>query len=279
MALATDPLSLVFIGCFLFGAFFLLMSTLLGAWGHGGVHHTGGGPHLHVGSHVSHLHSPGQAHGGPVAVHHGTAAPASQTGSGHAVHAQNQSLQPGVPGLLPHLLSSLRMLVFFLLGFGFFGYVFHNATRLDVLFTLLLATVAGLVLTGLVLALLFRIFGDSESETIQDVSDRTGLIARVSLPIQPDGVGEVIYVSPGGLRKSIPARSIDGRGIERGQEVIILHYQRGIAEVETWERYFETEPGEGKSRMPTEAELEQLRTLLQDHNDNDTELVMRKDLQ
>nr|BBH95325.1 hypothetical protein KTA_35240 [Thermogemmatispora argillosa] len=170
-------------------------------------------------------------------------------------------------------------MIFFLLGFGFFGYVFHNATHLDVLFSLLLALFAGLLLAGLVLALLFRIFGDSEAETIQDVSDRTGLIGKVSLPIRQNSVGEVIYVSPGGLRKSVPARSVDGRPIERGQEVIILNYERGIAEVETWERFFEGEPGQQPLHTPTGAELEQLRALLQDQDGNDrSELLTGKDL-
>ncbi|RAQ95377.1 hypothetical protein [Thermogemmatispora tikiterensis] len=292
MVIATDPLSLVFIGCFLFGTFFLVISALLGGLGHGLAHHAGGlashastGPHglaQHV--HLPHLH-PGSAD--PQAhvvseVSQGSQAPAS-THTGHASPSGQPSQPSQVTSALwfSHLLTFVNpwSVIFFLLGFGFFGYVFHNATHLDVLFSLLLALITGLLLAGLVLALLFRIFGDSEAETIQDVSDRTGLIGKVSLPIRQNSIGEVIYVSPGGLRKSVPARSVDGQPIERGQEVIILHYEHGIAEVETWERFFEGEPGQQPLRTPTGAELEQLRTLLQDQDGNDrSELLTGKDL-
>jgi hypothetical protein len=268
--IATDPLSLVFIGCFLFGTFFVLLSALLGGLGHGLGHH--GGSALHLGGHT---HAPAPAHA-PHAAGHAAGSSAHAPGqatstsahSNPASHGQGQVSQQGPLSLLSHLLSYINpwSVVFFLLGFGFFGYLFYNATHLDVLFSLLLATLTGLILTGLVLALLFRLFGDSESETIQDVSDRTGLIGKVSLPIRENAVGEVIYVSPGGLRKSVPARSLDGRPIERGQEVIILSYQRGIAEVETWEHFFEQEASKHQVRTPTGAELEQLRALLQDQD-------------
>jgi hypothetical protein len=39
------------------------------------------------------------------------------------------------------------------------------------------------------------------------------------------------------MRKSIPARSLDGRRLERDQEVVVVNYQNGIAEVDTWERF------------------------------------------
>ncbi|MBX5451951.1 hypothetical protein [Thermogemmatispora sp.] len=296
MLIATDPLSLVFIGCFLFGTFFLVISSLLGSLGHGLAHHASGtGPHVADGLHglAQHLHLP-HAHLGPSASsvsvdtgtgHVGHVAPVSHglgAGThGASPHGQSQLSQGPSSAWLSHLLALVNpwTVIFFLLGFGFFGYIFHNATHLDVLFSLLLALFAGLLLAGLVLALLFRIFGDSEAETIQDVSDRTGLIGKVSLPIRQNSVGEVIYVSPGGLHKSVPARSVDGRPIERGQEVIILNYERGIAEVETWERFFEGEPGQQSRHTPTDAELEQLRMLLQDQDGNGrSELLTGKDL-
>ncbi|WP_069803424.1 hypothetical protein [Thermogemmatispora onikobensis] len=293
MVIATDPLSLVFIGCFLFGTFFLVISALLGGLGHGLAHHAGGSAfHASTSPHglAQHLHLP-HVHPGSAALHahtgtdlaHASHSGQAAQGHGHGTfsHGQDQPAQ----GLSSSWVSQLLIFVnpwsviFFLLGFGFFGYVFHNATHLDVLFSLLLALITGLLLAGLVLALLFRIFGDSEAETIQDVSDRTGLIGKVSLPIRQNSIGEVIYVSPGGLHKSVPARSVDGQPIDRGQEVIILHYEHGIAEVETWERFFEGEPGQQPLRTPTEAELEQLRTLLQDQDGNDrSELLTGKDL-
>jgi hypothetical protein len=57
------------------------------------------------------------------------------------------------------------------------------------------------------------------------------------MAIPENSLGEITYLSPGGMRKSIPARSLDGRRLERDQEVVVVNYQNGIAEVDTWERF------------------------------------------
>jgi len=120
-------------------------------------------------------------------------------------------------------------------------------------------------------------FGGREESSVQDVSDRIGLLGKISITIQENSIGEIIYVSPGGMRKSIPARSIDGSRLERDQEVVVVNYQHGIAEVDTWEHFIHEEG------TPTEAsysdELEKLRTLLDSSNTQDSQLVMRKDFQ
>jgi hypothetical protein len=135
--------------------------------------------------------------------------------------------------------------------------------------------------------MLARVFGDSEGETVQDVSDRTGLLGKVSVTIHENGLGEIIYISPGGMRKSVPARSIDGRRLERDQEVVVVNYQQGIAEVETWERFIhEEEEAQNTEHTASAAnaashtdELAKLRALLENSDTADTELVIRKDLQ
>jgi len=168
-------------------------------------------------------------------------------------------------------------IMLFLLGFGFFGYLFHNTIHAVATITLILAGIGGIIIAALLLLLIGRIFGDSEGETVQDVSDRTGLLGKVSITIQENSLGEIIYVSPGGMRKSIPARSIDGHRLERDQEVVVVNYQHGIAEVDTWEHFIH------EDGTPTEAsysdELEKLRTLLDSSSTEDSQLVMRKDLQ
>ena len=169
--------------------------------------------------------------------------------------------------------------MFFLLGFGFFGYLFHNIVGFEApLLTLISAGISGLIIAALLLVTLARLFGNSESATVQDVSDRTGLLGKVSITIQESGLGEILYVSPGGMRKSIPARSIDGRRLERDQEVVVVNYQRGIAEVDTWD-HFINEEGE-RSEASISDELEKLRTLLDESSKTDSEqLVMRNDPQ
>jgi hypothetical protein len=174
--------------------------------------------------------------------------------------------------------------MFFLLGFGFFGYIFHNLVKLEApLLVLLFAAISGLVVALLLLMMIARIFGNSESATEQDVSDRTGLLGRVSMTIQEGGLGEVLYISPGGMRKSIPARSIDGQRLERGQEVVVVNYQNGVAEVDTWEHFINEEgnyAGTSGAGTMTADGLETLRTLLDESDKTDSQaLVMRKDSQ
>ncbi len=260
--LATDPLSLLFIGCFLFGLLFLLVAALLGSIGGHGGEHIGSTHHIDVGGHG------GQAH----TIH---------TGHTHLIHPTSQTAHSGGQGSAILTYLNPTSIVLFLLGFGFFGYVFHNNTSFALPLSIALAALGGLVIAALLLAFIGRVFGDSEGATVQDVSDRTGLLGKVSMTIPENSLGEVIYVSPGGMRKSIPARTLDGRRLERDQEVVVVNYQRGIAEVDTWDHFVNQE--ESEATIGPEADgLAELRALLEqpDRTDsNDNEYVMRKDSQ
>jgi hypothetical protein len=257
--IATDPLSLLFIACFLTGLVFFVVTALLGNLGHGIAHgatHNGSVIHT-TDTHVAHTAGHGTTH---TAGSHGTAHGGAQ---GH-----NQSLSSFI---------NPTSIMLFLLGFGFFGYLFHNTIQAVAAITLTLAGISGVIIAALLLIMLSRLFGDSEESSVQDVSDRTGLLGKVSITIQENSLGEIIYVSPAGMRKSIPARSIDGRRLERDQEVVVVNYQHGIADVDTWEHFIH------EDGTPTEAsysdELEKLRTLLDSPSADDSQLVMRKDLQ
>jgi hypothetical protein len=282
MPIATDPFSLLFIACFLFGFLFFVLTAMLGSLGHG-----------HIGSHsASHQAGfNGGEHAGTAHVAgHPVAAPAHVVGHGtqgvshsHAVaHPSHVSQAAHHSGLFSSVWTFVNptSIVLFLLGFGFFGYVFHNTANLALPFSLLLAAVGGVFIAAVILALLTRVFGDAEANTIQDVSDRTGLLGKVSMTIQENNIGEILYTSPGGMHKSIPARSIDGRRVERGQEVVVLNYQRGIADVDTWEHFINEESNvETQAPAMNEDDLAKLRALLDESGSTNTELVVRKDLQ
>lgn len=267
--IATDPLSLVLIACFLVGLIYFIVTALLGNLGHGTAHATHAVGHpvdAHIGQHTGvHVHTSGHTTG------HAQAHTSGKTqASGH-----NQSLASFL---------NPTSVMFFLLGFGFFGYVFHNIVGLEApLLVLLFAGLSGVVIALLLLYLITRLFGDSESATEQDISDRTGLLGKVSTTIQEGGLGEVLYVSPGGMRKSIPARSRDGQRLERNQEVVVVSYQNGVAEVDTWEHFISEEgtyEGTSGSSMMDSDDLETLRTLLDESGKTDSQaLVMRKDSQ
>jgi hypothetical protein len=259
--IATDALSLVFIACFLAGLLYFVFTAILGNLGHGMTHHVTHSGATHTTA--THTISNGTAHTtGNVTSSH------SATHTHGSAQAQHQS---------PLAVINPTSIMLFLLGFGFFGYFFHNTIHAVAAVTLVLAGVAGIVIAALLLILLSRLFGGREESSIQDVSDRTGLLGKVSITIQENGLGEIIYISPAGMRKTIPARSIDGHRLERDQEVVVVNYQHGIAEVDTWE-HFVHEDG-----LPDEAsysdELEKLRNLLDASNTEDSQFVMKKDLQ
>lgn len=262
--IAYDPLSLVFIFCFLLGFGFFLVAGLMG--GHG---------HTHAG-HI-HVHLPGAshmpAHAGSHAPAHGPAHPAGA----HPAPGGHQGTQPAASHL--SLLSYLNptTLALFLLGFGFFGYFFHNTTNLAVAFTLLLASSGGLLIAALLLMVLNRLFANSEGSTELDVVDRTGMLGKVSITIPAEGIGEIIYTSPGGVHKSIPARSLEKQRLERDQEVVVVNYQNGIAEVDTWEHFMHEE--RCSPDLDTLDELTQLRSLLNESGASEIGIVMHQEAQ
>jgi len=220
--IATDPLSLMFVACFAIGLLFLLITALTGH-GHGLAHHTG------ATGHAGHAHLVHTIHGAHATPHTGQGTP----------HTTNQNAHES-PFSLLSIVNPLNIALF-LLGFGFFGYALNatNAFALPLIFVI--ACIGGLAIAAVLIIMLNRIFGSATGTTIQDVSDRTGLLGKVNMTIPDMGIGEIIYVSPGGMRKSVPARSIDGRRLEREQEVVVVNYTSGVAEVDTWEHFITQE--------------------------------------
>lgn len=268
--IASDPLSLIFIFCFLLGFGFFLMTALLGGHTHAhGGSHAAGHVHVHAAAHGS-----GHAH---VAAH-GHAAQAANHTAGHAQanqgRAQSQTQQSGF-SLFAYLNPTTIGL--FLIGFGLFGYFFHNLTDVATSLGLVLAVVSGLVLAGVLLLLLNRLFAGSEGSTEQDVVDRTGMIGKVSITIPERGLGEIIYTSPGGMRKSIAARGLENQRLDRDLEVVVVNYQNGVAEVDTWEHFMHE--GSHSFNSSTLDELDQLKTSLDDLDSLEAEMVIHQEQQ
>jgi len=255
--MATDPLSLAFIGCFLIGLLFLLITSFAG---HNATQHMGGAGHMHA------LHPGGHVGTTGGAAQHGPSAMQSQQGT-----------STGGLWLLGYL--NPMSLALFLIGFGFLGYIFHNAmASLALQFTFAIAGVGGIILALVFLVLLSRIFGDSEGATVQDVSDRTGLLGKVNMAIPQNSIGEITYISPGGMRKSIPARSLDGQRLERDQEVVVVNYQNGIAEVDTWDHFIKQE-GTGITEGSQADQLVTQQSLIEESGRTDEAHVIREESQ
>ncbi|HEY7349386.1 MAG TPA: hypothetical protein VH599_13815 [Ktedonobacterales bacterium] len=235
--IATDPLSLVFIGCFVVSGTFLIISSVLGA-GHEDFHmgHFG-----HLG-HVGHVgHAAGASHASGVMHHalpHGHAA-------GHTAHTgaqTNATSGEGAPSgppiwaLLAGFLN-LYALLTFLFWFGLIGYVLKNLADVGSLFASMIALLVGLVGAVLITMVMHRLMGRDDGELTAESSELIGTLATVSMPIRAGGIGEVIYTKGGGGRKSLGARSVDAQAIARDAEVVIVGYEKGIAQVQTWDRF------------------------------------------
>lgn len=264
--IANDPLSLVFIFCFLLGFGFFLVASLMGH-GHG---HTG-----HIHAHFSGIHHVSVDGGGHVTAHTPGAHSATHAPNAHANTSTGDQQTTAQSNFSLASYLNPTSIALFLLGFGFFGYLFHNLTPALASLSLLLAFIGGVVIAAVLLTILSRIFANVESSTEQDVVDRTGMLGKVSITIPEKGVGEIIYTSPGGMRKSIPARGLDGQHLERDEEVVVVNYQNGVAEVDTWEHFMHGETTAADSTTPEE--LIQLHILLNQSGSNEMEMLMQQE--
>jgi hypothetical protein len=227
------PMENVFLGCFLFGAVFTVASAVLGSFGHSGGHEGAGG-HGQV---FGHGHATGHAVVGSGTGH----APA------HAPEATHSQPQP-----LP--LLNFTSLVAFLTWFGAAGYAALQFAGWPLAGALVAGVVAGLAGAFLIALFLGRVMA---GERVMDARQYRlpGTLARVTIGIPAQGVGEIVFVKEG-VRRSEAARSRSGRPIARDAQVVILEYGKGVAAVQPWEELLEesgrpdkqgTEP---ESRLP-----------------------------
>lgn len=67
----------------------------------------------------------------------------------------------------------------------------------------------------------------------------TGVVARTVVPIRAgDGTGEIVFTHSG-TRRVCGARSDSGQAIDKGVEVVVTRYDKGIAYVATWKELTE----------------------------------------
>jgi hypothetical protein len=182
--------------CFILGLLLCVVSLFTGGHSHWGHFHFGGHTHLHV------------PHSG-VKIGHSQA-------SSHGVSAFNGFT-----------------LTAFLCWFGGAGYLLRTHTGLMAPVILFVSTVSGIAGGALIFWFLASVMLPHERALTAEETEITGVVGRVTGPLQPDRTGEIIYTQLG-ARRSVPARSEDGAPIERGSEVVVLRYERGIAYVRAW---------------------------------------------
>ncbi len=184
-----------FLICFATGLVLSLLSVV-GGFGHCDL------GHFHVGHSIGHPHG---MHGG--AGHNG------------AVSAVN-----------------VFTILAFITWFGGTGYLLHRSAIFSSIVVLVTAaTICGLAGAMLLWAMLFKVLLPHERVLDTGDTQMEGVVASVSNGIRAgDGIGEIIF-SQTGARRASPAKSDDGRAIERGAEVVVLRYERGIAYVRRWD--------------------------------------------
>ena len=152
---------------------------------------------------------------------------------GHSAHSH--ALRGGAQH--GHGLSAVNgfTLMAFLCWFGGTGYLLYHYSVLIAPVVLVLAVLGGLGGAALLWAGLFKVLLPRERVLTSEETEMTGVLAQVSDAIRDgNGIGEIIF-SQTGARRASAARSEDGHAIERGAEVVVLRYERGVAHVRRFE--------------------------------------------
>ncbi|MNS63532.1 hypothetical protein D3C72_966280 [compost metagenome] len=198
----------VFLGCFLFGAIFTLVTTLLGSLA----------PDVELGA-MGKLGKVGKLGKLHVDVPHADA------GTGPLVHTDGGGLGTFLSGYF-----TLSSLVAFLTWFGAAGYILSRAMGWHLAVIVPLAVVAGIAGGGIIAWVIAKI---KEGDRPMDPADYQleGTLARVSVSLPENGVGEIVF-SLAGTTRCEAARADGGHRIPDGTEVVITRYERGIATVQ-----------------------------------------------
>ena len=122
----------------------------------------------------------------------------------------------------------------FLAWFGGAGFLLTRFSSLWFAFGLLIALGAGLIGAAIVFFFLTRVLISREENMDAADYEMVGVLGRVSMTVRQDGTGEIIY-SQAGTRRTCGARSADGVLLEKGSEVMVSSYEKGIAYVKRWE--------------------------------------------
>jgi len=125
----------------------------------------------------------------------------------------------------------------FLAWFGGTGYLLTRHSQLVGLLIFGVASSAGLAAGWVVFRFMLKLVASAQDAPMTPEERRVeGSVATVSMPIREGGTGEIIF-PVGGVRRCAGARSDDGKPIEKGAEVVIARYEKGIAYVKRWEEF------------------------------------------
>lgn len=124
----------------------------------------------------------------------------------------------------------------FLAWFGGTGYLLTRHSHLLAAVSLSIAILSGLFAGWVVFRFMVKLVQTGDAPMSSEDRRVEGALGTISMPIRESGTGEIIF-SVGGARRCAGARSGDGKPIEKGAEVVVERYDRGIAYVKRWEEF------------------------------------------
>jgi membrane protein implicated in regulation of membrane protease activity len=182
-----------------------------------------------------HLHLPFHLHSTVHGAHHGGGFVKGAPSAGHGLAGGTAHRgSSDVSGHVSWLNASTAMA--FLAWFGGTGYILTRASHLVAMASLGIAVLSGTAAGWVVFRFMTKLTRGNDSQ-LRDADYRLeGSVGTISIPIRQHGTGEVIF-SLGGVRRSFGARCDDGATIEKGTEVVIERYDKGIAYVRRWDEF------------------------------------------
>ena len=174
------------------------------------------------------LHLPHFPHAG---AHVGT----GHSGVGHAPTAANGNAASGdhTGHHAPVSPFNFITLTAFLAWFGGTGFLITRFSSIWFALGLMIALGAGLFGAAIVFLFLTRVLISHEENMDSADYEMVGVLGRISMPIRENGTGEIIY-SQAGTRRTCGARSENGNALEKGEEIVVTRYDKGIAYVRLW---------------------------------------------
>lgn len=130
-------------------------------------------------------------------------------------------------------------LLAFLAWFGGVGYLMTKYSHMQALLVVAVAAVAGMIAGWIMLRFLIKLVGPSDEPLTESDGRIIGALGTISMSIREGGTGEIIFPL-GGSRRCSGARSTDGAAIEKGAEVVIEKYEKGIAYVKRWDEFVQS---------------------------------------
>ncbi len=121
-----------------------------------------------------------------------------------------------------------------LIAFGAIGYLFAKYSRLDTIWTVVVAIAAGTVgWVGMTILMARWALRGPLNDPHEDLEELQGTVAIVTRAIAASALGEISYDFRGKPSRA-RARSIDGVPIPEGTEVVIDMITDDVASVELW---------------------------------------------